>query len=1080
MNFNELFKIRFEEILKTYHGKKAVLFFRGFGIKQLKFILSCSDRLLSNKDILTPEGTLNLQALHESKKTMIQQMMFSDRQLIVGIYEQLIALSETVTNLRDMYDGEIVVVENNLFSRYYPCCIPTQAAQRLYEFFQRDEKETDEKLNVFSSYYGDVMSLTPQSYFVSFIDKHTDEKYSEVPFFQPSKNTTEKKLPNSKLIQISDWQFPLHLDEILNDKLPEKTTYVVDTINAKRYASFQVLTGILDKLGIPFGIKRSQKVEKNHTDSGETYLPILKKHWGPNAQFRMLKFYTEPEISNEITEISQGAIISNIIKQSETCLSGSHSYKNIFITAPTGSGKSILFQIPAIYLAEKYNAVTIVVTPLIALMKDQVTELEREHDVSNATFLNSTISFEEREKRINQIKDGTKSIVYLAPELLIAAQLENITGNRPVGLFVIDEVHLVTSWGKDFRSDYWYLGDYLKKLNRNGVWFPVLCLTATAVYGGMEDVVNETIQSLSLDNPLLYLGNVRRENIRFQIRKLDKTEISGGIEEFKLKHASAAIQDFVSKREKTLVYCPFASQVTDIYNEVDPSVRTRVRMYYGSLDKLTRDMAQNSFSTEDCDVMICTKAFGMGVNIKNIKNVYHYAPTGSLADYVQEIGRAARNESIEGYAITEFLPSDMRYIRTLYGISEMKQYQLREMIRKLYGLYREKKHRNLLVSPDAFSYLFQEKNLDAKVKNGLLLIAKDLSETYGFPVINVRPKTMFTKNYVNVPESAENEFDRLYGRYARILEDNTRRIIPSINKKYESDTIVRNSGNIYEINMSKLWENNFSDITFMQFKRLFFQGELFNCGEGQKLSPRLHISIHYKYTFSETKEKLKRYLTCISNVFRKYKTQSKTFCADDFKKDLIENLGNGFSRFEFSDMLLEMFVADISQNIYFNYSRNRLKFIAARKAASGEGSVYRVMNSNYITLSNSFLQLLGQCIPNKDGIYRAFIPVDSTSAHLSRMHLISVLELFGLGTCDVTGGKNMEIFVRINDPVKLKRLSIDKYNNKLLTEIRRRHKSAQNIMMRFLQKPLSSEQRWDLIENYFLGREDYVEKILCE
>ena len=106
-------------------------------------------------------------------------------------------------------------------------------------------------------------------------------------------------------------------------------------------------------------------------------------------------------------------------------------------------------------------------------------------------------------------------------------------GERNIGLFVIDEVHTVTSWGRDFRSDYWFLGDFLKLLKKNGLKFPVLCMTATAVYTGADDVVNDTIAELDLDNPILHLGNVKRSNIGFDINLRDKDDYEGSLESIK-------------------------------------------------------------------------------------------------------------------------------------------------------------------------------------------------------------------------------------------------------------------------------------------------------------------------------------------------------------------------------------------------------------------------------------------------------------------------------------------------------------------------------------------------------------------
>ena len=143
--------------------------------------------------------------------------------------------------------------------------------------------------------------------------------------------------------------------------------------------------------------------------------------------------------------------------------------------------------------------------------------MENERGVKTATCINSSISYEARQQRINEIRSGKKSIVYLAPELLLATGLQTLLGERKIGLLIIDEAHTVTSCGRDFRSDYWFLGDFLKSVKKNGYAFPVLCLMATAVYTGVDDVVNDTIAELDLNNPILHLGNVKRKNIRFDI-----------------------------------------------------------------------------------------------------------------------------------------------------------------------------------------------------------------------------------------------------------------------------------------------------------------------------------------------------------------------------------------------------------------------------------------------------------------------------------------------------------------------------------------------------------------------------------
>lgn len=215
--------------------------------------------------------------------------------------------------------------------------------------------------------------------------------------------------------------------------------------------------------------------------------------------------------------------------------------------------------------------------------------------------------------------------------------------------------------------------------------------------------------------------------------------------------------------------------------------------------------------------MICTKAYGMGIDVKDITNCYHFAPSGNLADYIQEIGRIARNKEQLGIASIDFSSSDMKYARVLHGISGLKQYQLKEMLRKLYDIYSVKNHRNLLIAPDVFEYLFNDTDISNKVKNGLLLLSKDLENKYGFPVITVRPKNMFTKNYVCVSSNIESEFLQKYGDIVKQLADTEGRIIKNRNPD-KPDTIVKNDGHIYEIDMSTIWEREFSDLTFADFK----------------------------------------------------------------------------------------------------------------------------------------------------------------------------------------------------------------------------------------------------------------------
>ena len=196
------------------------------------------------------------------------------------------------------------------------------------------------------------------------------------------------------------------------------------------------------------------------------------------------------------------------------------------------------------------------------------------------------------------------------------------------------------------------------------------------------------------------------------------------------------------------------------------------------------------------------------------RSFIHFAPSGNLSDYVQEVGRAARDNSIVGLAHMDFFSSDMRYVKSLNGISEMKQYQLREMLKKLYSIYSVKNHRNLLVAPDSFAYLFEDSDLENRTKSGFILLAKDLKNKYGIPILIVRPKAMLTKNYVNVPPEIEQEFLAAFGNYATPLGFVSDRVEASRNPSRGSDIRIRNHGKIYSVQMGELWENHFANYYF--------------------------------------------------------------------------------------------------------------------------------------------------------------------------------------------------------------------------------------------------------------------------
>ena len=1083
MNAQKYFEQHTEELIASFVGKNAVLFFRGFVPANVRWLAQREDAILPAAKVLNADGTISIAKIDAAKRKLVQSLMMQEEGVTVGIYEEMLAILQNVQDPKEMFDAEFIVVDNNAFPAYVPSCIPAEDAEVLYKAYETEKTELG-SAEVLSHYYASVRMLNNRCY-VALFNRHKGENIRSIDFYQKKQaafTDAAATLPND----VS----PLVLaDRFFCDEVEGPLVLPVEREQSAKNNTYDVLSFVAAQCGMTFALNCASHKEQVEPETINRYRAILKQYWGANADFRMLDFYKDPAAGTETMQISQGEIISTIVKQCELALDGYQDYSNVFLTAPTGAGKSAFYQVSGIYLAQVRQAVTVVITPLIALMQDQVSQLEA-RGVHCATFLNSNVSHEEREERLNAIHKGEKSILYIAPEMLLTTSLETLLGGRRIGLFVVDEAHTVTSWGRDFRADYWFLGDYLERQRKNGLHFPVLCLTATAVYGGKDDVVQDTISTLGLNQPILYLGRVRRDNIDFDIHPLDK-RTDESRDEFKVNHVAQKIAEYVAEGKKTLVYCPFRSTVDSIYQAVPVAVKNKVRRYHAGMAKEEKNAAQETFKNNSAIVMICTKAFGMGVDVPDIVQVYHYAPTGNLADYVQEIGRCARDKKLQGTAVEEYLSGDLSQLKRLHGMGELRQYQLREMLHKLYWMYSQKKHRNLLVSPDVFSYLFNSGEVENRVKTGLLLLAKDLEEAYGFPVLVVRPKAMFTTCYANVPEEIEEEFLSKYGEFVRNLYDNT----VTVNRSFTplaSDVVVRNSGNIYEIRMGDLWEKHFSDMTFGMFKAKFFKGELFEQDGTNRISVRVKTQIHYEQDFDTTRSKLRQYMEAVAQVFDAYRkgvhevdangkeTVRKMFTVEDFCRDVQEKLGTEILNKDFAKALLELFVMDVQADPT-RRETDRMKFIqATQRGGNRIGLLYRVTNGNYFSMANWMDQKLVNSAPNREETeYMGYIPATIGGKQNPVMRLLAVLEIFGLASYEVRGGQNLEIFVRVNDPQKIRSLSESRsYKNMQLVEIHRRHADAEEMMLSFLTKDLTSKQRWNLVEDYFLGHDEVVDQAL--
>ena len=319
-------------------------------------------------------------------------------------------------------------------------------------------------------------------------------------------------------------------------------------------------------------------------------------------------------------------------------------------------------------------------------MQDQKEKLIKNGYTRVEAFNSDLISQVEKETVLNRIKSGEVDLLYLSPETLLSYSIETIIGDREIGLLIIDEAHIVTTWGMGFRPDYWYLGGYINRLrnpiqttagkNRRIYKFPICAFTATAINGGVDDSVSDTIISLYMENPVKFIGYVRRDDIKFDIKMCESNKLHQVVyESQKTKEMSLRIEKWLAGKEKTIVYFPYAQNAFDASRGVRgfSGIKTdpRIGVFTGkNVDELNTETFNekkretfNKFRTGEQPVIYATKAFGMGVDIDDVKNVYHYAVSGNLCDYIQEIGRAARRPDMTGVAITDFFYNDMKWLQ---------------------------------------------------------------------------------------------------------------------------------------------------------------------------------------------------------------------------------------------------------------------------------------------------------------------------------------------------------------------------------------------------------------------------------
>ena len=306
--------------------------------------------------------------------------------------------------------------------------------------------------------------------------------------------------------------------------------------------------------------------------------------------------------------------------------------RDILAVMPTGAGKSLCYQVPAML----FSGITLVISPLISLMQDQVKALN-EAGV-NAAFINSSLSEKELNDTFKNAYKGHYKIIYVAPERLMSEGFISFAKSVEISMVTVDEAHCISQWGQDFRPSYMDIAEFINILDKRPI---ISAFTATATQNVREDI----ICSLGLNNPYFLVTGFDRENLFFQVDKPHNKE--------------RFILDFIERHrgESGIIYCATRKNVDSLYTLLRKQHISVVK-YHAGMSNEERKQMQNDFVFDYTSIVIATNAFGMGIDKSNVRFVIHYNMPSSMENYYQEAGRAGR-DGLNSECILLFSPQDI-------------------------------------------------------------------------------------------------------------------------------------------------------------------------------------------------------------------------------------------------------------------------------------------------------------------------------------------------------------------------------------------------------------------------------------
>ncbi len=353
--------------------------------------------------------------------------------------------------------------------------------------------------------------------------------------------------------------------------------------------------------------------------------------------------------------------------------------EDLLAILPTGTGKSVCYQVPALSRYDKTGSLTVVISPLVALMADQVASLER---IGSCVTVNGLLSMPERRNALDRIRLGEASIVLISPEQLRSRSLRNALEQRQIGAWVLDEAHCLSKWGHDFRPDYRYIGRYIQRRQDGEDPPPILCLTATAKPDVKQEIVDYFQDTLNIDLDVVD-GGTERANLHFRV--IPTTEA------LKLAHLHDTLESYLpgDLDGGAIIYCA-TRRNAEKAAEFLVSKGVQADHFHAGLTPERKKQVQDDFIEGRLRAIAATNAFGMGIDKPDVRLVIHADIPGSLENYLQEAGRAGRDNDA-AHCVLLYTNEDIERQYGMTARSRLTRAEINAVLKSLRNLDRRKK-----------------------------------------------------------------------------------------------------------------------------------------------------------------------------------------------------------------------------------------------------------------------------------------------------------------------------------------------------------------------------------------------------